>query len=77
MAFGFLFDFDGHSENSIVHRVEDVIKMDWFLSAIREDVDIFLVIGHTPPVSPEYSAIFGAIRSVNPTVPIQFFGGHS
>lgn len=77
VAFGFLFDFTGNYNNTVVQRVEDTILEEWFQKAIREqEVDLFLVAGHVPAHSPEYKAIFKAIRSIRPDIPIQFFGGH-
>ncbi|EZF28028.1 hypothetical protein H112_00069 [Trichophyton rubrum D6] len=77
MAFGFLFDFKGNYNNTVVTPVEETIKQAWFQKAIRDrGVDLFLVIGHVPAKSREYAAIFTAIRSVQWDTPIQFFGGH-
>ena len=77
MAFGFLYDFQGNSKNTIVQPVEEVIKKDWFQKVIRDrDVDLFVVIGHAAVRSAEFDAIFKAIRGVQWDVPIQFFGGH-
>lgn len=77
LAFGFLFDFTGNANNTFVQPVEDTIKEDWFQEAIREDVDLFVVIGHVDLRSPEYKAIYTAVRNQNWDTPVQFFGGHS
>jgi hypothetical protein len=77
LAFGFLFDFTGNANNTIVQPVEKTIQEKWFQEAIREDVDLFLVIGHVTLHGPEYKAIFKAIRNQKWDTPIQFFGGHS
>ncbi|TAQ84513.1 hypothetical protein B7494_g7155 [Chlorociboria aeruginascens] len=77
LAFGFLFDFKGNGNNTVVQPVEETIKEEWFQQAIREDVDLFLVAGHVMPRGPEYKAIYKAIRSQKWDTPIQFFGGHS
>jgi hypothetical protein len=77
LAFGFLFDFTGNANNTFVQPVEETVKEPWFREAIREDVDIFVVIGHVDLRSPEYKAIYTAIRDHNWDTPIQFFGGHS
>jgi hypothetical protein len=77
LAFGFLFDFTGNGNNSIVQPVEKTIKEAWFQEAIREKVDLFIVAGHVTLPGPEYKAIFQAIRGQNWDTPIQFFGGHS
>ncbi|KAJ5198434.1 uncharacterized protein N7498_007551 [Penicillium cinerascens] len=77
VAFGFLFDFTGNYNNTVVQPVEKTIKEDWFQEAIRDkDVDLFLVAGHVPAHSPEYRAIFEEIRGIRWDTPIQFFGGH-
>lgn len=77
LAMGFLFDFTGNANNTFVQRVEDTIKEGWFQEAIREKVDIFVIIGHVTPRGEEYKALYTAIRSQNWDTPIQFFGGHS
>ncbi|KAJ5151770.1 hypothetical protein N7492_010065 [Penicillium capsulatum] len=77
VAFGFLFDFTGNYNNTVVQPVEQTIKEDWFQEAIRDkDVDLFLVAGHVPAHSPEYGAIFREIRRLRWDMPIQFFAGH-
>ncbi|EAW12108.1 metallophosphoesterase family protein [Aspergillus clavatus NRRL 1] len=77
IAFGFLFDFTKNYNNTIVYTVEDTIKTSWFQEAIRDaEVDLFLVIGHVPVHSKEFSAVFKEIRKIRWDVPIQFFGGH-
>lgn len=76
MAFGFLFNFEKNANNTIVRKVEETIKEDWFQEAIRQpDVDLFLVTGHVPVQSGEAKAIIDEIRSVCDT-PIQVLGGH-
>jgi hypothetical protein len=78
LAFGFLFNFKGNSNNTIVQPVEETVKEQWFQDAIRDkDVDLILVAGHVAIRSPEYTAVYGAIRSVQWDTPIQFFGGHT
>lgn len=77
VAFGFLFDFTGNYNNTVVQPVEKTIKEDWFQEAIRDkEVDLFLIAGHVPAHSPEYRAIFEEIRGIRWDTPIQFFGGH-
>ena len=79
VAFGFLFDFQGNYNNTVVQPVADTIKESWFQEAIRDrEVDLFLVTGHVPVRnSPEFNAIHKAIRSEQWDTPIQFFGGHT
>lgn len=79
VAFGFLFDFKGNANNTVVQEVEDTIKEQWFQDAIRDkDVDLFVVAGHVPVRdSKEYDAIYKAIRDVTWDIPIAFLGGHT
>ncbi|KAL9013433.1 MAG: hypothetical protein Q9173_001876 [Seirophora scorigena] len=78
VAFGFLFDFTGNANNTFVEKVEKTVRQKWFLEAIHgRNVDLFLVAGHVLLDSPEYNAIFKAIREVQWDTPIQFFGGHT
>ena len=78
LAFGFLFDFTGNSNNTVVQPVADTIREKWFQEAIRDrEVDLFLVTGHVGLRSKEYANIFKAIRDVQWDTPIQFFGGHT
>ena len=54
--------------------------MPWFQAAVSDpDIDIFVVIGHTPVRGdfPEFPAILSAIRRLRPTTPVQFNGGHT
>ncbi|MCJ1254588.1 hypothetical protein MMC24_002403 [Lignoscripta atroalba] len=78
VAFGFLFDFTGNYNNTMVQPVEKAIREKWFQDAIRDrEIDLFLVIGHVAIRSEEYKSIFRAIREVQWDTPIQFFGGHT
>ncbi|KJZ75843.1 hypothetical protein HIM_04667 [Hirsutella minnesotensis 3608] len=77
IAFGFLFDFTGNANNTIVQPVAETIKELWFQEAMREKPDLFLVIGHVGLRMPEFRAIFTALRKQNWHIPIVFFGGHA
>jgi hypothetical protein len=78
LAFGFIFDFTGNDNNTIIQPVEQTVKEEWFKKAISDRrSDLILVYGHVDIRSAEYAAIFSTIRSARPHVPIQFFGGHS
>ena len=78
LAFGFLFNFENNSNNTIVQTVQDTVKEKWFQEAIRDrEVDLFLVIGHVPLRTQEFASIFKAIRTQQWDVAIQFFGGHT
>jgi len=77
LAMGWLFNFERPSNNTIVTRVEDAVKQDWFQEAIRDkEVDLFVIAGHVTLRSQEYDVIFKAIREERWDTPIQFFGGH-
>ena len=79
VAFGFMFNFHGNSNNTLVQPVQETVKEEWFQDAIRDhDVDLFLVAGHVPVRdSPEYDLIYKAIRHAQWDTPIVFFGGHT
>ena len=76
VAFGFLFDFTGNARNTVVQPVRETIQEAWFQHAIREDPDVFVVVGHVGVHMKEFKDIFRAIRERNPRTPILFFGGH-
>ncbi|KAI4213232.1 MAG: hypothetical protein LQ351_004178 [Letrouitia transgressa] len=78
VAFGFLFDFTGNANNTVVEPVHKTIKQKWFQDAIHDrEVDLFLVAGHVPLGSTEFNDIYKTIREVQWDTPIQFFGGHT
>jgi 2',3'-cyclic-nucleotide 2'-phosphodiesterase (5'-nucleotidase family) len=60
-----------------------MIHETWFQSVLQNetsDVDLIIVIGHTPirnSTGFEYDIVLSAIRRHLPTIPVQFFGGHS
>jgi hypothetical protein len=78
LAFGFLFDFTGNANNTVVQRVEDTVHEEWFKEALKDqDVDLIIVFGHVDIRSEEYALLFSTIRSLHWDTPIQFFGGHT
>jgi hypothetical protein len=78
LAFGFIFDFTGNANNTVIHTVQDTVKEEWFKAAIRdEELDLIIVFGHVDVRSHEYATIYSTIRAVQPSLPIQIFGGHS
>ncbi|CAG8983912.1 hypothetical protein HYALB_00006879 [Hymenoscyphus albidus] len=83
MTFGVLFDFTGNSNVSKIIKAADMVKQQWFLDAVNqpEPIDVFLLIGHNPIRTTDYSSTFGllhkTIRTLRPDTPIQEFGGHS
>ena len=78
IAFGFLFDFTGNYNNTVIQPVAETIREAWFQDAIRDrEVDLFIVTGHVAIRSEEYTNLYRAIREVQWDTPIQFFGGHT
>ncbi|KAL1836147.1 hypothetical protein VTJ49DRAFT_5533 [Mycothermus thermophilus] len=76
VAFGFLFDFTGNANNTVVQPARETVQEEWFQSAIRDEPDVFVVIGHVGVQMPEFRTVFNAIRARHPLTPILFFGGH-
>lgn len=79
LALGFLFNFHGNADNTVVQPVQETVKEQWFQDAIRSrDVDLFLITGHVPVRdSQEFDLIYKAIRNVHWDTPMVFFGGHT
>ncbi|PNY25991.1 Uncharacterized protein TCAP_04074 [Tolypocladium capitatum] len=77
VAFGFLFDFTGNANNTVVQPVAETIKETWFQEAMREKPDLFVVVGHVGLRMDEFRTIFTALRKQNWHIPIVFFGGHA
>lgn len=78
LAFGFIFDFTGNANNTVIHRVEDTVHEEWFKEALKDqDIDLIIVFGHVDIRSEEYAVLFSTIRSLHWDTPIQFFGGHT
>ena len=83
MAFGFLYDFTGNSNASIVTKAADSIKQPWFSAAVNytEPIDLFVLMGHNAirgsSSGQTISTIQKAIRAIQPNIPIQIFGGHT
>ncbi|KAJ0384255.1 hypothetical protein COL922a_008766 [Colletotrichum nupharicola] len=78
IALGFLFDFTGNANNTVVQPVEDTLKEEWFTKLISEEKpDLFVVIGHVGLRMPELKKIYTALRKENWSVPIAIFGGHA
>ncbi|KAJ7265403.1 Metallo-dependent phosphatase-like protein [Mycena haematopus] len=77
-AFGVIYDFMTNDVNTTVQRVEDMVREPWFLDAIADEPDVFLLVGHMPVIrdSDRWPIVFSAIRDVHPTTPILIFGGH-
>ncbi|KAF7302271.1 hypothetical protein MIND_00794200 [Mycena indigotica] len=75
-AFGVLYDFTTNDVNTTVQPVESLIREKWFLDAITEEPDVFLLVGHMTISSYGWGLVFDTIRERHPTTPILIFGGH-
>nr|XP_019012947.1 vacuolar protein [Kwoniella pini CBS 10737]OCF51728.1 vacuolar protein [Kwoniella pini CBS 10737] len=78
-AFGVIFSFKAHASGISIQKPSKLAKEPWFLEAIKEKPDYFVLVGHMPArgETGEFGPIFDAIRKVHPRVPIYIFGGHT
>ncbi|KAK0457759.1 Metallo-dependent phosphatase-like protein [Desarmillaria tabescens] len=76
-ALGVIFDFTGNDQNTTVQKVEDMVKESWFLEAIKDEPDFFLLAGHMPVSRDNWPLVFNAVRAVHATTPILILGGHT
>ncbi|PBK99157.1 hypothetical protein ARMGADRAFT_1007757 [Armillaria gallica] len=76
-ALGVIFDFTGNDHNTTVQKVADMVKESWFLEAIQDEPDFFLLAGHMPVSRDNWPLVFNAIRAVHATTPILILGGHT
>ncbi|WWC88647.1 uncharacterized protein L201_003560 [Kwoniella dendrophila CBS 6074] len=78
-AFGVIFDFKAHARGISIQGTSKLIKEAWFLDAIKDKPDYFVLAGHMPArgETGEFLPMFDAIRQVHPKVPIYVFGGHT
>lgn len=78
MAFGVLFDFTGNVNVTRTTTTADMLRKDWFLDAIKKDIDVFLILGHNPAREGRRGSTFRVIhdfiRTFHPDTPIHFFG---
>lgn len=78
LAFGFLFDFTGNGDLSVVNKVEKEIREPWFKEALTSHKpDVIALIGHTGLRFNEFKAAIAAIRQYYPYLPIAVLGGHT
>jgi hypothetical protein len=76
LSFGFIFDFVGNYNNTVVQPVEQTIKEAWFQEAIRDrEVDLFLVVGHVHIRAAEFDAIYKAISFSADTTTLETIRG--
>ncbi|KAJ3484948.1 hypothetical protein NLI96_g5291 [Meripilus lineatus] len=76
-ALGVLYNFTGNDKNTTVQKVADMVKEKWFLDAIQEEPDFFLLAGHMPVQRDNWPLVFNAVRAVHPQTPILILGGHT
>ncbi|OCF37178.1 vacuolar protein [Kwoniella heveanensis BCC8398] len=80
-AFGVIFDckLSWRTAGVSVQKPSKLAKEQWFINAIQEAPDYFVLAGHMPVrgETSEWTAIYDAIRAVHPYVPIYLFGGHT
>ncbi|KAH9018806.1 Metallo-dependent phosphatase-like protein [Lactarius deliciosus] len=76
-SLGVLYDFTGNDHNTTVQKVEDMVKEAWFADAIKDEPDLFLLVGHMPVARDNWPLVFNAVRAVHPTTPILILGGHT
>jgi 2',3'-cyclic-nucleotide 2'-phosphodiesterase (5'-nucleotidase family) len=77
LTFGFLFNFQGHSKNTIVENVQDVVRQSWFLQALTEETyDSVLVMAHMHVTDPLVQMILDAIRQ-HTGCSVVFITGHT
>ncbi|PBK65794.1 hypothetical protein ARMSODRAFT_373498 [Armillaria solidipes] len=66
-ALGVIFDFTGNDHNTTVQKVEDVVNEPWFLEAIQEEPDFFLLAGHMPVARDKWPFVFDAATLISET----------
>ncbi|KAJ6525668.1 Metallo-dependent phosphatase-like protein [Mycena capillaripes] len=76
-ALGVLYDFTGNDANTTVQPVADMVKESWFLDAIKDEPDVFLLAGHMPVQRDNWPLVFNAVRAQHSQTPIIILGGHS
>ncbi|KAF9574367.1 hypothetical protein EC968_006701 [Mortierella alpina] len=77
MSYGFMFDFNKTASRAYVEPSRVTVTHSWFEKTLKEDVDIYLIVGHVPIRWPEAKAVVDAIRAKHPSKPIIFMGGHA
>lgn len=78
LAYGFIFDFTGNGNMTVVNKVENEINKDWFNASLKKyKPNVIALIGHIGLHFNEFKITMEAIRKVYPTVPIAVMGGHT
>lgn len=76
-ALGVLYNFAGADKGITVQKVADMVKESWFLDAISEQPDLFILAGHMPVRKDNWPTVIAAIRAKHPDTPILVAGGHT
>ncbi|KAI7826568.1 Metallo-dependent phosphatase-like protein [Gamsiella multidivaricata] len=76
MSYGFLFNFNGNANNTVVEAANVTVSAPWFQKTLKEDVDLYLIAGHVPIRWTEAVTVVNAIRAAHPSKPIVLMGGH-
>ncbi|KAG8735705.1 hypothetical protein FRC10_010234 [Ceratobasidium sp. 414] len=73
-------DDNGYDMLGIV-PLKTMVTQPWFLKSLKEEVDVFLVVGHMDPEKPcaedGWIYLYDAIRKEHPFTPILMFAGHT
>lgn len=79
LAFGFLFDFKRFNSGTRVTPMAETIHEPWFQEALKHEVDLIIIVGHTPISHNwgEFYQVHQYLRQLFPDTVIQYFGGHS
>lgn len=81
LTFGFLYNFLGNCEMTIVEKVEEVVESEWFQSVLigeERDFDAIVVLAHMGANDPLVNIILNKIRKIcGATMPVQFITGHT
>ena len=76
-SLGVLFDFKGQGKGLTVQAPADMVKEAWFLDAIHDRPDFFLLVGHMPVRNDDWPVVIEAIRAMHADVPLIIAGGHT
>ncbi|EGG11964.1 uncharacterized protein MELLADRAFT_32752 [Melampsora larici-populina 98AG31] len=75
-AFGITFHFTANANGTVVQPPTELVKEAWFLEAIRERPDVFILTGHMGAADDDWKVVLEVIRKLHPKVPIMILGGH-
>jgi 2',3'-cyclic-nucleotide 2'-phosphodiesterase (5'-nucleotidase family) len=81
LTFGFLYNFLGHCEMTIVEKVEEVVESEWFQDVLNgkdREFDAIVVLAHMGANDPLTDIILDKIRDIcGAEMPVQFITGHT